>query len=241
MDPLSAQRILSGLGEGDLVVDLGAWARPLPRADFVIDAMPYESRGTLGKVHEGVERFTPASWIRRDLCAREPYPFPDKHFDFAICSHVLEDVRDPVFVCSEMSRIAKRGYVETPSRLVEQTRGVESNAYCGYCHHRWYVELENSRLIFTMKSDWPMQSWRLHLPKRALGSKSEADRVLAFFWDGQLEARERLLITSPEIEAYLEEFVRHVGAYSTFRYTAHDFLRRAKASLKRQLGAQLPR
>jgi hypothetical protein len=241
MDCIRLNEILSGLDDNDLVIDIGGWVKPFPRADWVIDAMPYESRGSLGKAYEGEERFTKATWITRDLCSREPYPFPDKHFDFAICSHVLEDVRDPILVCAEVSRIAKRGYVETPSRLVEQTRGVESDAYCGYCHHRWYVELEEGQLIFTMKSDWPMQSWRLHVPKRALGSKPDADRVLALFWEGRVEARERLLITLPEIEEYLEGFVRRVGVYSGFRYVAHDFLRRAKASLKRQGGMQAPR
>jgi ubiquinone/menaquinone biosynthesis C-methylase UbiE len=48
-----------------------------------------------------------------------PYPFPDKHFDFLICSHVLEHLKDPVRTCSEFSRIAKAGYIEVPFYCVD--------------------------------------------------------------------------------------------------------------------------
>lgn len=48
-----------------------------------------------------------------------PYPFPDKHFDFLICSHVLEHLQDPVRTCSEFSRIAKAGYIEVPFYCVD--------------------------------------------------------------------------------------------------------------------------
>ena len=44
----------------------------------------------------------------------------DGFFDFAICSHTLEDVCDPVWVCEELARVAKAGYIEVPSRLEEQ-------------------------------------------------------------------------------------------------------------------------
>lgn len=235
MDPGAAQKILAHLDEDDRVVDIGGWGRPFPRADYVIDAMPYESRGKLGKVYEGQEHFTEATWITRDLCSREPFPFADGYFDYAICSHVLEDVRDPIFVASEIARIAKRGYIETPSRLVEQTRGVESDAYCGYYHHRWYVEPEERGLAFTMKTAWPMQSWRLRFPKRILDMRPEADQVLSYFWNGTFEVRERLLITISEHEEYLATSVAESRVYSPMQYLVWDFARRLKRIM---LGAQ---
>jgi len=48
-----------------------------------------------------------------------PYPFQDKHFDFLICSHVLEHLDDPVRTCAEFSRIAKAGYIEVPYYCVD--------------------------------------------------------------------------------------------------------------------------
>ncbi len=59
----------------------------------------------------------------RDICDHEPYPFGDQEFDFVICSQTLEDVRDPIWVCSEINRIGKAGYIEVPSRLEEQSWG----------------------------------------------------------------------------------------------------------------------
>jgi ubiquinone/menaquinone biosynthesis C-methylase UbiE len=45
------------------------------------------------------EGFTRDTWVQRDICDHEPWPFEDRQFDFVVCSHTLEDVRDPVWVC----------------------------------------------------------------------------------------------------------------------------------------------
>ena len=50
------------------------------------------------------ERFAPERWVTRDICGREPWPFADGQFDFAVCAQTLEDVRDPVWACSEPAR-----------------------------------------------------------------------------------------------------------------------------------------
>lgn len=78
---------------------------------------------------------------------KNPLPFKDKEFDFVYCRHVLEDIQNPDFALSEIKRVAKSFYIETPSPLVEITKGVDapqySNQYCGYMHHRyiiWYEE-----------------------------------------------------------------------------------------------------
>lgn len=62
------------------------------------------------------------------MCDCEPWPFEDDRFDFAVCSQTLEDLRDPVWVCSELSRMARAGCVDMPSRLEEQSRGVSAAA-----------------------------------------------------------------------------------------------------------------
>src|SRR3954468_14104941 len=118
----SRQAIEDRLGEEDVVLDVGGWAKPFSRADWVIDLMPYETRGLYGYDKESAEeRFTADTWALHDICAHVPWPFADNQFDFAICSHTLEDIRDPVWVCSELQRVARAGYIEVPSRLEEQT------------------------------------------------------------------------------------------------------------------------
>jgi len=229
--PPNVQKILSMINDQDLVLDLGAWAQPFPRADYVLDIMPYETRGFLGRVYEGKERFSKETWITRDLCDRTPLPFADKFFDFAICSHVLEDVKDPLWVCSELQRVAKRGYIETPSRSVEQSAGVESRNYCGYHHHRWLVDFEDGRLVFTMKSDLLMFNWRYHLPKRYLRSIPQGARIVQFFWEGRFEFEEKVLLTYQEEARYLEEFVLRSAAYSSTRYSMFDAARRIRRNI----------
>jgi ubiquinone/menaquinone biosynthesis C-methylase UbiE len=46
-------------------------------------------------------------------------PYEDKEFDFVYCRHVLEDLIYPFRVIKEMQRVAKAGYIETPSPMAE--------------------------------------------------------------------------------------------------------------------------
>lgn len=140
---------LTWLGPNARVLDVGGGNHAHSRANYVLDiTMPDGARNAdTGNRHLAPQ----SSWLNMDICSGEPWPFPDKYFDYAICSHVLEDVRDPVWVCSEMSRIAKRGYIECPSRIVEQSTGVENPLYAGYYHHRWLVDVRDGMLEFRVK------------------------------------------------------------------------------------------
>lgn len=156
MSPQRARELLLEIPDEARVVDIGGGAAPFPRADHVIDALPFEAagRGSDGSGRSPREAFAragPENWTQLDVCRRSPWPFPDKSFDFAVCSHLLEDVRDPIWVCSEMVRIAKAGYIETPSRVEEQSRGVEHPRYAGYAHHRWLVSVHEGGLRFRHK------------------------------------------------------------------------------------------
>src|SRR5580658_5270853 len=156
MDIENARRLLETIPVEAKVVDVGGGAAPFPRADYVIDAMPYEKlgAGSDGNIHQklGIEpRYSKERWIQTDLCERRPWPVADKSFDFAICSHLLEDIRDPIWVCSELRRIAKAGYIESPSRVVEQSKGVENPRHAGYYHHRWLITRSNKGLEFRHK------------------------------------------------------------------------------------------
>src|SRR5947199_219349 len=112
--------LLQFLKPEDQVLDVGGWACPFNRAQWILDAEPFETRGFYrtfgGAPSQGgdVERFCKDTWVQRDICHHDPWPFRDKQFDFVICSHTLEDVRDPLWVCSELFRVGKRGYIEVP-------------------------------------------------------------------------------------------------------------------------------
>src|SRR3954469_2704253 len=108
----STTRLLDLLADDAVVLDVGGWAKPFARADWVLDLMPYETRRALPE-----ERFSAETWLQRDVCDRDPYPFEEDQFDFVVCAQTLEDLRDPLWVCAEMQRIGRAGYVEVPSRL----------------------------------------------------------------------------------------------------------------------------
>jgi len=146
----SLRRISDRLDDSAEVLDVGGWARPLNRADWVLDLMPYESRGMLGHDGPGEERFREDRWVTRDICAHEPWPFDDGFFDFAVCSHTLEDVRDPVWVCAELQRVARAGYIEVPSRLEEQSWNVQG-PWVGWGHHHWLIDVDRAGLSFVFK------------------------------------------------------------------------------------------
>src|SRR5947209_11557218 len=94
----SAQRIVQSLDDHALVLDVGGGFSPLPRADWVLDLLSYEQRASHGTPPDPThERFTAERWVARDICDRQPWPFADRQFDFSVCAHTLEDVRDPIF------------------------------------------------------------------------------------------------------------------------------------------------
>ncbi len=72
------------------------------------------------------------------MCS-EKLPFADKEFDFVFARQIAEDLYDPFHFCEEMSRVGKRGYIETPSPMAEMGRGVDGSSppYRGYYHHRY--------------------------------------------------------------------------------------------------------
>ena len=89
----NVDRVLRLLKPGDTVVDIGGWARPFNRANYVIDSEPFETRGYLAPAMPAqgglVEHFRKDTWIQRDICERTPLPFDDKSIDFVMCSHTL--------------------------------------------------------------------------------------------------------------------------------------------------------
>lgn len=227
----NAKKILSSLKESDVVLDIGAWGQPFNRSNYVIDFMPYETRGYYG--FQGGERqyFTKETWIQQDICSREPFPFRDKQFDFVICSHTLEDIRDPIWVCQEMNRIGKQGYIETPSRLTESCRGVESRQRSGYWHHRWLVEFQDNELIFNAKFPLIDQHWSYHFPAHFYRKISEEEKFMCFFWNDHFLFREQVFPFQPDgvVKDY-ESFVQRNGGRPSYRYGLLHLRRRYRGS-----------
>lgn len=121
------------------VLEIGPGFVPFPRADVCVDyrdlpAIPAEKK------------------VECDF-SLNPLPFTDKQFDFVYCRHVLEDMYDPFHLIKEMQRVAKAGYIETPSPFAELCRGVDGSSppFRGYHHHRYIIWMHENELRFVSK------------------------------------------------------------------------------------------
>jgi hypothetical protein len=221
----NADKILKTLADDDKVLDIGGWARPFNRANYVIDAEPYETRGyfsdpDLAEVRgwyapaQGGEQewFSKNTWIQRDICDREPFPFGDKEIDFVVCSQTLEDLRDPLWVCSEMIRVGKCGYIEVPSRVAESSRGIEPGQV-GWSHHRWLIDIVDNHIYFTMKYHKIHSHWRFSLPRSHLRKIPEQQRNEWLFWQESFRFSEVTIHGPGCIAAELEDFIRQSKVY----------------------------
>jgi len=227
MLPAHRAELLERVPDGARVLDVGGWAAPLHRADAVIDLMPYATRGLYGTPDPAPERFTAATWVVRDVCAHEPWPFADDAFDFVVCAHTLEDLRDPIRVCEEMSRVAKAGYLEVPSRLEEQAWGVEG-PWTGWSHHRWLVDAdrEAQALTFTFKSHVVHAPGR-YLPEGFAATLTPEQRIEWLWWEGSVRASEKVHLGADTLEPYLRDFVAaHAPPPTGWRAQARRRLRR---------------
>jgi SAM-dependent methyltransferase len=211
----SRARIEQALPPDAVVLDIGGWADPLPRADWVIDLLPYETRGLYGEGaadaggRGAAERFSKETWIERDACSHEPFPFNDDEIDFVVCSHTLEDVRDPIRICSEIVRVGKAGYVEVPSRLEEQAWGV-AGPFVGWSHHRWLIDLTGDRFEFVHKPSALQALPDAQIPVEAYRRLPPGERVHALFWEGGFGFEERVIFDQEEHDRYLAEAPRRL-------------------------------
>jgi len=236
----NSQRILERLESTDLVLDIGGWGHPFNRADYVLDLEPYETRGYYNRTFARnnpippiggvVEHFSRETWIQRDICDKTPYPFADKQFDFVTCSHTLEDVRDPLWVCAEMIRIGKAGYIEVPSRIWESCRGMEPGI-AGLSHHRWLIEIAGNSLRFLPKLH-RIHNWRYSLPKSVLHGLSETESVQWLVWEDSFEYSEVVLHGDAQLQE-LDSFAQRNRPHSRALLAADDCLQSARSLFDR--------
>ena len=117
-----------------VVVDIGTGSYPFPYATIVCDRF----------VKTTQHRSTPLKlngkpFIILDV---EYLPFKTKAVDFLYCSHVLEHIENPEHACSEIQRVAKSGYIETPNFMKDALFCWSSGM------HKWHTIYKNNTLFF---------------------------------------------------------------------------------------------
>ena len=120
-----------------LVLEVGSGGSPYPRANVLLDA--YEVTRERHWAPLVADRPTVLGFV-------ENLPFRDGAFDFVIASHVLEHSSDPDRFITELQRVARAGYIETPDAFMERVNP--------YHDHRLEVTVRNNRLIIRKKAEW---------------------------------------------------------------------------------------
>lgn len=116
----------------DKVLEVGPGNNPTRRADVLAEKFLDDNYHRCGDV-----RIYPHQ--RLVNASGEALPFADKEFDYVICNQVLEHSEDPAQFLREITRVARAGYVETPSLVGEWLFPKKS--------HRWVVLAIGDKLV----------------------------------------------------------------------------------------------
>src|ERR1043166_6850718 len=125
VDAALCRRFGEFIGPAKLVVDIGPGYDPWLFATEYVDCEEWSQLA--GK---------PLHILDVEL---QKLPYADKQVDFLYCRHTIEDLHNPTLLLSEINRVAKAGYIETPSPLAELSRCTSGNhnTFRGFAHHRW--------------------------------------------------------------------------------------------------------
>ena len=180
-----------GIKPCDKVLDIGSGNIPLHLAthlvDITIENNDYGRAGIAFKHVDGKRIYE---------CNMQKLPFNDNEFDFVYCSHVLEHVTDPEKACSELMRVGKRGFIESPSRGKDLWLNTAKIS-----NHRWVIDKNNNRLIFTEYSHEEIEGLQndilmnMHVAPQTMREKAfsaliylKADKInTMLLWEGSFE------------------------------------------------------
>ncbi len=124
------------------VLDVGGGHNPHPRANVVVDKFTDSNFHRSGDI----KVLKKQKFIHAD---GEHLPFSDKEFDYVICCHVLEHVKNPKQFLSELFRVGKKGYLETPSLIGEYLFPRESHKWILHEHRNKLYLVEKNKLGFS--------------------------------------------------------------------------------------------
>ena len=133
-----------------IVADIGFGGDPVKGATYYVDRDLIESLHRMGEIAAEVPK---DRFIQCDVDEQE-IPIPAKSCDFVVASHIAEHVRDPEHFCSNLERIGKAGYIETPGLVQELLQN--------YQIHLWWVAKVGDTIIFIKKPHFALcHEWKI--------------------------------------------------------------------------------
>lgn len=123
------------------ILDIGPGRNPFIFANYIIDySTEYKIMNEHLKVYNNLD------------IDKNKLPFENKSIDFVYSRYLLQEIQNPDYLMDEIIRVSNSGYIETPSPLIEITKGVDnsinsniSNLFAGYIHHRYIVWSDNEK------------------------------------------------------------------------------------------------
>jgi len=147
----------------DRVLEVGGGHDPHPRSNLVVD------KYTDSNFHRvaDLKVLKHQEFLSAD---GENLPFKDQEFDYVICCHVLEHVENPHRFLAEQFRVARRGYIETPSLLGEYLTPKDSHKWILHEHKGVLYLVDKKKINFHYGYDL-CEIFHDYLPKHSIGFK----------------------------------------------------------------------
>jgi len=148
------------------------------------------------------------NFVKVDI-TKDKLPFKDKEFDIVLCTHTLEDLPNPFLVMDEMSRVAKKGLIVTPSMGFDmEFTEIDFTDWLtgarrvpGQAHHKWFFVKENDGLKVIPKnfpilytSDFQITDW-------------SGEKEMIYIWSKKIEYKEFL---SLNIHSLIDEYIKFI-------------------------------
>ena len=200
-------KIRSPLDRNDLkirkqhkVVEIGSGHNPTIRANVIVEKYINDNTHRCGNI----KIYPHQIFINAD---GENMPFENKEFDYAICCQVLEHVDHPAKFISELCRVAKRGYIETPSLIGEFLFPKKA--------HRWVILDIDQKLVIFEKAQIPGNYIKDYgelflnylayqsLPYKILGFTEGNIMINRYEWKDNID-----ILLNPEDDYYRSFFTR---------------------------------
>ena len=182
------------------VIEIGCGDHPHKRANIVVDKFPEDNTHRKGDL----KILKHQTFVEAD---GQNLPFENNLFDYSICTHVLEHVTDPIAFLKEQCRVAKRGYIETPS--------VTGEFLVPKASHKWVLLDIDDKIIMYDKELIGFKSpldlgdiFLEYLPEFSIGYKILQRSypqlmTMNYEWKGHIE-----VLVNPENEYYRNFFTK---------------------------------
>lgn len=154
------------------VVDIGGVAGGGWTKDIVDMTIDKNTSTSLTSLQIDVCDYTQWSAVLKDVATNGMY-------DYAICTHTLEDLYNPFVTLDFLPKIAKAGVITMPSITTELSI-IENSNWIGYIHHRWIFDVVDNTMLVIPKL--PVLN---SISKNKIAFAPSSEEII-YEWDGNI-------------------------------------------------------